>query len=80
MLWAEHLAALRLWNAGAQSQLRWDQSRPTGIDWVGLRAHPATREIPREQREQVLRDVSVMEPAWVAATVRRMNDAMKRHG
>ena len=80
-LWPEHVPALQLWREAAQSQLRWDQGRPTGIAWESLRAHPAACAIPEADRERVLLDVSVMEPAWVEETARRISRAVKgKHG
>lgn len=64
-LWPEHLPAFGLWCA-IQTQWRVGMAGPTGLDWQGVRAHPATRALPRQQRESVLADVACMESAWLA--------------
>lgn len=70
LLWPEHERALDLWKE-VQGSLRWDQGLPTGLIWVDVRAHPATRRIPREEREGVLQDLSVLERAWIEGKLER---------
>lgn len=64
-LWPEHLPAFALWCA-VQTQWRTSMAGPTGLDWQGVRAHPAARALPRAQREPVLADLACMEVAWLA--------------
>ena len=74
-LWPEHVAAFRLFE-DVQTQLRWSDNRPTGLDWAGVRAHPSCWALPDAQRERVLADVAVMEPRWLAERNRRITEAM----
>lgn len=74
-LWPEHVAAFRLWQA-VQTQFRWAAERPTGLDWQGVRAHPACWALPAEDRERVLADVAEIEPAWLAERNRRITQAL----
>lgn len=68
-LWPEHLAAFSLWCA-VQTQWRTGMAGPTGLDWCGVRAHPASRALPRQQRERILADLACMEVAWLAERAR----------
>ncbi|HRG72106.1 MAG TPA: DUF1799 domain-containing protein [Thauera aminoaromatica] len=76
-LWSEHLPAFRLFEA-VQTQLRWSDNRPTGLDWVGVRAHPACWALPEDQRERVLGDVAVIEHPWLAERNRRITEALNQ--
>jgi hypothetical protein len=75
-LWPEHEPALHLFRA-VETQFRLMEGLPTGLDYGAVRAHPAFRAIPREQREQVLSDISTMEPAWIGERVRVHVERMK---
>jgi len=67
-LWPEHLPALRLFRA-VETQFRWCESQPTGLDYTGVRAAPAFRRLPRDTREDVFEDVCTMERAWIRKTL-----------
>lgn len=68
-LWPEHLAVFVLW-CSVRTQWRAGMSGPTGLDWCGVRAHPAARQLPRGERERVLADLACMEVAWLAERAR----------
>lgn len=70
------MPVFRLFEA-VQTQLRWADSRPTGLDWHGVRAHPSSWAIPEAQRERVLADLAVMEPAWMAERNRVITERLK---
>jgi len=67
-LWPEHLPALRLFRA-VETQFVWADGQPTGLDYCRVRAAPAFRRLPRNQRELVFEDVCVMEGAWIRKTL-----------
>lgn len=75
VLWPEHVEAFRVFQA-VQTQFRWSDNRPTGLDWQSVRAHPACRAVRREDRERVLADVAEIEPAWLAERNRRITQAL----
>lgn len=54
------------------TQWRYGGAGPTGLDYHGIRAHPAFRSLRRSRREVVLAEVSIIERAWLqtAAEVR----------
>ena len=63
------MPALSLFRA-VETQFRWQDGAPTGLDYCGVRAAPAFRALPRDRREAVFADVCVMERPWINATVR----------
>lgn len=83
-LWPEHLPALQLFRA-VETQFRWSDGQPTGLDYTGVRASPAFRRLPRDKREDVFEDVCAMERAWIRKTLalaaeRRANAANMPRG
>lgn len=64
-IWPEHLPVFGLWCA-VQTQWRAGMAGPTGLDWCGVRAHPASRALPRPERERIFSDLACMEVAWLA--------------
>ena len=58
-----------------QTQWRYGAAGPTGLDYSGVRAHPAFRRIPRAGREEMLDDLCVMERAWLAKDAQRRTSA-----
>lgn len=70
-LWPEHVPALQLWQS-VETQLRWDDGQPTGLDYWGVRCSPAFRKLPRDQRESIFEDVCTMERAWIAAKLKKL--------
>lgn len=65
-----NLPVLRLWGP-LQSQWRHGMAGPTGLDWQGVRAHPAVVCTPRRLRERHLAGIAAMEQAWLAEHARR---------
>lgn len=61
----ECLPVLGLWGE-VQTQWRSGFSGPTGLDYAGVRASPAFRRLPRDEREDLFADLCVMERAWLA--------------
>ncbi len=75
------LPAFGLWTA-VQTQWRHGFAGPTGLDYAGVRASPAYRRIPPQDRAEVFEDLCVMERAWLArraelAEAQRSKQGMK---
>lgn len=70
MLWAEHLAAYHLFG-GVQTQWAWDQGRPTGLRYEGVRASPAFNAVPADQREAAFADLVCIERGYLARLSQR---------
>ena len=77
-LWLEHVPALKLWG-GVQTQWRHGFHGPTGLDYAGVRASPAWRQLRQRERERAFADVCVIERAWLveAHEQRQRNDAAR---
>jgi len=69
-LWPECLDALTLFNS-VQTQWRIGPMGPVGLDYLGVRASPAFRRLPRARREDVFEEVCVMEAAYLAELAER---------
>lgn len=73
------MPALHLWGA-MQSQWRHGFRGPTGLDWPGVRAHPAVLAIPPADREPLLQSLAVMEDAWLRERARLAEHAHAHEG
>jgi hypothetical protein len=73
-LWPDNLTAFSLF-ADVQTQWRNGFSGPTGLDYLGVRASPAFRRIPRAEREAAFSDACVMERAWLTEKSRLSAEA-----
>jgi len=60
----ENVPVLDLFQA-VQTQWRYGQAGPTGLDYSGVRSHPAFLRVPRKRREELLGGVEVMERAYL---------------
>ncbi len=71
--------ALTLWQ-GVQTQWRMvSEIGATGLEYEGVRASPAFRALPREQRESVFADLCAVEAAALRAWG-EMRDERRRAG
>jgi hypothetical protein len=76
-LWRECAPALDLFLA-VETQFRYDEGLPTGLDYASVRSSPAFRAIARSERESIFADVCVIERAWVNERVRRAIERRRR--
>ncbi|MCV2423408.1 DUF1799 domain-containing protein [Paucibacter sp. DJ4R-1] len=78
-LLTENLPVLQLWGE-LQTQWAHGPMGPTGFNWASLRAHPATGQVPRAQRAEVLGGIATMERAWLTERARLREAAHKEQG
>ncbi len=76
----ENVPVLLLWG-DLQSCWAHGFSGPVGFRWTDVRSHPASRRIPRADREEVLEGIAVMERAWLGqrAEMAEQERQMKGH-
>lgn len=65
-LWPEHWPAFQLFNR-LQTQWTYGPMGPVGLNWPSVRSSPAFYELGRDNGEQVLSEVEVMERAYLSA-------------